>query len=241
MTENTDLKQTEFYDQHLAAGGKMVPFAGYLMPVQYAEGIMQEHLHCRDNAGLFDVSHMGQVLVSGKGAALALETLMPVDLESLRINQQTYATFTTESGGISDDLIVTRWSEDSFFLVVNAACKEQDIAHLRQHLSGLDINYFADRQLLALQGAAAKEVMAELAPEANSLLFMHGCPITIDGMDCYITRSGYTGEDGFEISVAATDARALADRLLAHSSVKWIGSGGKRFAAARSRAVPLWP
>ena len=227
MTENTDLKQTEFYDQHLAAGGKMVPFAGYLMPVQYAEGIMQEHLHCRDNAGLFDVSHMGQVLVSGKGAALALETLMPVDLESLRINQQTYATFTTESGGISDDLIVTRWSEDGFFLVVNAACKEQDIAHLRQHLSGLDINYFADRQLLALQGAAAKEVMAELAPEANSLLFMNGCPITIDGMDCYITRSGYTGEDGFEISVAATDARALADRLLAHSSVKWIGLGAR--------------
>jgi aminomethyltransferase len=188
---------------------------------------MQEHLHCRDNAGLFDVSHMGQVLVSGKGAALALETLMPVDLESLRINQQTYATFTTESGGISDDLIVTRWSEDSFFLVVNAACKEQDIAHLRQHLSGLDINYFADRQLLALQGAAAKEVMAELAPEANSLLFMNGCPITIDGMDCYITRSGYTGEDGFEISVAATDARVLADRLLAHSSVKWIGLGAR--------------
>jgi aminomethyltransferase len=227
MTENQDLKQTEFYEQHLAAGGKMVPFAGYLMPVQYPEGIMQEHLHCRDSAGLFDVSHMGQVLVSGKGAALALEALMPVDLESLQINQQTYATFTTASGGISDDLIVTRWSEDSFFLVVNAACKEQDIAHLRQHLIDLGINYFADRQLLALQGAAAKEVMAELAPEANKLLFMHGSPIAIDGMDCYITRSGYTGEDGFEISVSAADARALADRLLAHSSVKWIGLGAR--------------
>jgi len=227
MPENTDLKHTEFYDQHIAAGGKMVPFAGYLMPVQYSEGIMQEHLHCRDNAGLFDVSHMGQVLVSGEGAALALEKLMPVDLESLQINQQTYAIFTTQSGGISDDLIVTRWSEDSFFLVVNAACKEQDIAHLREHLVGLDINYFGHRQLLALQGLAAKEVMAELAPEANSLVFMHGCRISIDGMDCYVTRSGYTGEDGFEISVAAADARALAELLLAHSSVKWIGLGAR--------------
>jgi len=227
MSDNTQLKHTQFYDHHRAAGGKMVPFAGYLMPVQYAEGIMQEHLHCRDNAGLFDVSHMGQLLVSGDGAALALEKLMPVDLESLQINQQTYATFTTESGGISDDLIVTRWSENSFFLVVNAACKEQDLAHLRHHLSDLDIEYFADSQLLALQGAAANEVMAQLAPEANTLLFMNGCPLSIDGMDCYVTRSGYTGEDGFEISVAAADARALADRLLAHSSVKWIGLGAR--------------
>ncbi|MGB2359110.1 MAG: glycine cleavage system aminomethyltransferase GcvT [Porticoccaceae bacterium] len=227
MSDIPELKQTQFYDHHRVAGAKMVPFAGYLMPVQYPQGIMQEHLHCRDNAGLFDVSHMGQVVVSGEGAAVALEALMPVDLVSLQINQQTYATFTTETGGISDDLIVTRWAEDSFFLVVNAACKEQDIAHLRRHLGHLTIDHLADRQLLALQGESAKEVMAELAPEANHLVFMHGCRAVIHGMDCYITRSGYTGEDGFEISVAAADAGGLADRLLAHNAVQWIGLGAR--------------
>jgi aminomethyltransferase len=231
MPEEIDLKQTQFYHHHLAAGGKMVPFAGYLMPVQYSDGIMQEHLHCRDNAGLFDVSHMGQVLVSGEGAALALEQLMPVDLEALQINQQTYSTFTTESGGISDDLIVTRWSEESFFLVVNAACKTQDIAHLKAHLdvhaNHIDVTCLADRQLLALQGMRAKEVMAELAPEANKLVFMNGCRVAIDGMDCYITRSGYTGEDGFEISVADSDALMLADKIFSYSLVKWIGLGAR--------------
>jgi aminomethyltransferase len=227
MPEHTILKKTSFYDYHIAAQGKMVPFAGYLMPVQYSEGIMQEHLHCRDNAGLFDVSHMGQVVVKGEGAALALERLMPVDLESLGINQQTYATFTTEAGGISDDLIITRWAEDTFFLVVNAGCKEQDIAHLRAHLPNFEITYLADRQLLALQGLRAKEVMAELAPEANKLVFMNGCRVSIDGMDCYVTRSGYTGEDGFELSVDAADALALADKLLAHDAVNWIGLGAR--------------
>ena len=221
------VSKTIFHDYHVAAGGKMVPFAGYLMPVQYSEGIMQEHLHCRDNAGLFDVSHMGQVIVKGEGAAAALEQLMPVDLQSLGINQQTYATLTNEQGGVLDDLIVTRWTEDSFFLVVNAGCKEQDIAHIQKHLPDFEITYLADRGLLALQGLRAKEVMAELVPEANTLVFMNGGHASIEGIEVYITRSGYTGEDGFEISVDAADALALADILLDFDAVEWIGLGAR--------------
>ena len=227
MTTDTQTNKTIFYDYHLEAGGKMVPFAGYLMPVQYSGGIMQEHLHSRDNAGLFDVSHMGQVIVKGEGAAQALEKLMPVDLEFLAINQQTYATLTNEQGGVLDDLIVTRWAEDTFFLVVNAGCKHDDIAHIRNHLPGFEITYLGDRGLLALQGLKAKELMAELSPEANKLVFMNGCHTSIDGIDCYITRSGYTGEDGFEISVDPEDALKLADKLLSFEAVNWIGLGAR--------------
>jgi aminomethyltransferase len=227
MALELDVSKTIFHDYHVAAGGKMVPFAGYLMPVQYSEGIMQEHLHCRDRAGLFDVSHMGQIIVKGEGAAEALEKLMPVDLQSLAINQQTYATLTNEQGGVLDDLIITRWTEDTFFLVVNAGCKAQDIAHIRKHLPNFEITYLADRGLLALQGLEAKYVMAELVPEANTLVFMNGGHASIDGIDVYITRSGYTGEDGFEISVDPTDALALADILLAFEAVNWIGLGAR--------------
>jgi aminomethyltransferase len=227
MTTDTQENKTIFYDYHVEAGGKMVPFAGYLMPVQYSSGIMQEHLHCRDNAGLFDVSHMGQLIVRGAGAAQALEKLMPVDLESLQINQQTYATLTNEQGGVLDDLIVTRWAEDTFFLVVNAGCKQADIAHIRNHLPDFEINYLGDRGLLALQGLKAKEVMAELSPEATRLVFMHGCHTSIDDIECYITRSGYTGEDGFEISVDPQDAHKLADKLLSYENVNWIGLGAR--------------
>ena len=227
MTTDTQVNKTIFYDYHLKAGGKMVPFAGYLMPVQYSAGIKQEHLHSRNNAGLFDVSHMGQVIVKGEGAAQALEKLIPVDLEALTINQQTYATLTNEQGGVLDDLIVTRWAEDTFFLVVNAGCKHEDIAHIRSHLPGFEITYLGDRGLLALQGLKAKEVMAELSPEANKLVFMNGCHTSIDGIDCYITRSGYTGEDGFEISVDPVDAHKLADKLLSFEAVNWIGLGAR--------------
>ncbi len=227
MSTDSQAEKTIFYDYHLAAGGKMVPFAGYLMPVQYSGGIMQEHLHCRDQAGLFDVSHMGQIIVTGEGAAQALEKLVPVDLEALAINQQTYATLTNRQGGVLDDLIITRWADDQFFLVVNAGCKIDDLDHLRSHLGDLDIRYLGDHGLLALQGLRAKEVMASLAPNATELLFMHGCHSSIDGIDCYITRSGYTGEDGFEISVAPADAQRLADRLLSFDYVSWIGLGAR--------------
>ena len=227
MSNAPDVKHTKFYDYHVEAGGKMVPFAGYLMPVQYAGGIMQEHLHTRDKDGLFDVSHMGQVVVDGEGAAVALERLVPVDLESLAIGQQTYATFTSETGGILDDLIITRWSEHCFFLVVNAACKEQDIKHLRKYLGDLEVTYLSGQSLLALQGPKAKDVIGELTPEANELLFMNGFHTAIGGIECYVTRSGYTGEDGFEISVKDENALALADQLLAYDEVQWIGLGAR--------------
>ena len=227
MPVEPEIKHTIFHDYHVAAGGKMVPFAGYLMPVQYTDGIMQEHLHCRDNAGLFDVSHMGQIIVKGEGAAQALEHLMPVDLQSLGINQQTYSTLTNEQGGVIDDLIVARWTDDTFFLVVNAGCKEQDVRHIRKHLPEFEVTHLADRCLLALQGLRAKDVMADLVPEANELIFMNGGHATINGIECYITRSGYTGEDGFEISIDPSDALQLADILLSYDYVSWIGLGAR--------------
>ncbi|WP_461481405.1 glycine cleavage system aminomethyltransferase GcvT [Porticoccus sp.] len=224
---SADLKATPLKALHLELGARMVPFAGYEMPVQYPDGIMAEHLQTRAQAGLFDVSHMGQVVVSGVGVAKALEALVPVELESLPINRQTYALFTNGEGGILDDLMITRWAEDQFFLVVNAACKEQDLAHLRANLPGFDIDYLDGQGLLALQGPAAAEVMAEIAPAVCELIFMNGCHVSIDGADCFITRSGYTGEDGFEISVPAEAAEALARKLLGFAQVKAIGLGAR--------------
>lgn len=221
-----DLLFTPLNDLHIELGAKMVPFAGYNMPVQYADGIKKEHLHTRAAAGLFDVSHMGQVVVSGEGAAKALEALVPVELEALPINKQTYAVFTDEQGGILDDLIITRWADDSFFLVVNAACKEQDIAHLKAGLAGFNLDVL-DRGLLALQGPKAEAVMAALEPKAAGLTFMNGCNGAIDGVECFITRSGYTGEDGFEISIPAQSTVQVAKVLLAQEGVKPIGLGAR--------------
>lgn len=212
---------------HRELGAKMVPFAGYDMPVQYPTGIIKEHLHTRAAAGLFDVSHMGQVIIEGAGAAEMLEALVPVDIVGLGVNRQTYALFTNERGGVLDDLIITRWNEDKFFLVVNAACKAQDIAHLRAHLGGQRLTVLEEQALLALQGPAARAVMAELCPPAAGLVFMQGCTATIDGTAVYITCSGYTGEDGFEISVPAAQAQALARRLLAAGPVEAIGLGAR--------------
>jgi aminomethyltransferase len=186
---------------HRELGAKMVPFAGYDMPVQYPTGIIKEHLHTRAAAGLFDVSHMGQVIIEGQGAADRLESLVPVDIQALGIDRQTYALFTNDRGGVLDDLIITRWGENRFFLVVNAACKQQDIAHLRAHLDGQSLTVLEQQALLALQGPAAREVIRELCPGAAELVFMQGCRADIEGVEAYITCSGYTGEDGFEISV----------------------------------------
>ena len=219
--------KTACYDMHLAAGGKMVEFAGYQMPVQYAEGIMAEHLHTRSQAGLFDVSHMGQVLVSGKNSVAELEAIIPVDVGALAINQQSYAVFTNEQGGILDDLIITRLGEEMFFLVVNAACKEQDIAHLKTHLQSCQVDYQSDKALLALQGPEACSVLARFAPAVKSLVVMNGISVTIGNVDCFITRSGYTGEDGFEISMSGADAEKLANILLDDDAVKWIGLGAR--------------
>jgi aminomethyltransferase len=226
-TDTTDLKATPLKALHMELGARMVPFAGYDMPVQYPEGIKTEHLHTREHAGLFDVSHMGQVVITGEGVAAALEKLVPVELERLGINKQTYALFTNEQGGILDDLMIVRWAEDCFFLVVNAACKEQDIAYLRSNLPGLEVEYLEGRGLLALQGPAAASVMAQFAPGVRELVFMTGSCVTLEGADCYITRSGYTGEDGFEISVPAGSAEALARKLVSFEHVKAIGLGAR--------------
>ena len=220
-------KKTIFYDSHIAAHGNMVPFAGYLMPVNYSAGIIKEHLHTRSDAGLFDVCHMGQILIKGKNAIPSLEKLIPVDLDALKINQQLYSVFTSPDGGVLDDLIITRWAEDCFFLVVNATCKDQDLEHLKRYITACDISLMPHQSLMALQGLRAVEIMSELAPEAASLQFMHGCCSDINGIACYITRSGYTGEDGFEISVADEYALELSAHLLSYDYCQWIGLGAR--------------
>jgi aminomethyltransferase len=220
-------KTTQFHDYHIEAGGKMVSFAGYSMPINYPAGIMQEHLHTREAAGLFDVSHMGQVIIRGAEAAEQLEKLMPLDLQQLPINHMVYSTLINEQGGILDDLMITRWDEQTFFVVVNAACKAQDIQHFRDRLSGTEIIELDDQGLLALQGPMAVDVLVKLAPEVADLHFMQGCSIQIDHCQCYVTRSGYTGEDGFEISIKPQDCSAVVDALLENLLVHWVGLGAR--------------
>ena len=192
---------------HRELGGRMVPFAGYEMPVQYPEGIIAEHQHTRASAGLFDVSHMGQVRITGPDATAALEALLPVDLQGLAEHAQVYALLTNEAGGVRDDLIITRWGSDSFFLVINAACKEADLAYLRERLPDLELELLEDRALLALQGPQARQVLSEMLPAAGNLTFMQGSAAELEGRDIYVTCSGYTGEDGFELSLPGS-ARA---------------------------------
>ena len=228
MTDtSTDLKQTALHDLHVEAGAKMVPFAGYAMPVQYPMGIVKEHQHTRRSAGLFDVSHMGQLRLRGEGAAAAMETLVPVDIVDLPAMKQRYALFTNEQGGIEDDLMVTN-AGDHLFVVVNAACKDKDIAHMQSRIGdSCEIEILDDRALLALQGPEAGAVMARLASDTADMVFMTAAEISIDGIDCFVTRSGYTGEDGFEISVANDEAERLARTLLAQVEVEWVGLGAR--------------
>lgn len=226
------LQRTPLYDLHLARGGKMVPFAGYEMPVQYPMGVLKEHLHTRASAGLFDVSHMGQIALrpkSGKveDAALALERLVPQDIAAVAPGRQRYAQFTNTDGGILDDLMVANFG-DHLFLVVNAACKAEDEALLRQHLSDVcEIDVLADRALLALQGPKAADALARLCPDAAAMKFMDAGPRKVMGLDCFVSRSGYTGEDGFEISVPAEAAEKLAAALLDDAAVAPIGLGAR--------------
>jgi aminomethyltransferase len=226
------LKQTPLHALHVARGGKMVPFAGYDMPVQYATGVLKEHLHTRSHAGLFDVSHMGQIALrpkSGKveDAATALERLVPQDILAVAPGRQRYAQFTNEDGGILDDLMVANFG-DHLFLVVNAACKTEDEAHLRKHLSDVCIiEPLPDRALIALQGPKAESVLAKFDAEAASMKFMDTGPRRLAGLDCFVSRSGYTGEDGFEISLAADAAEGFALALLADENVLPIGLGAR--------------
>jgi aminomethyltransferase len=221
------LARTTLYDLHRELGARMVPFAGYEMPLQYPAGILKEHTHTRSQASLFDVSHMGQLRLSGADAAAALESLVPADIIDLGHGCQRYALFTNEQGGILDDLMVSN-AGDHLFLVVNAACKRQDLAHLRQHLAGrCHVEELADRALLALQGPAAGAVMARLAPAAEKMVFMHSAKLTLAGAECVVSRSGYTGEDGFEISVPAGQADELARLVLAQPEVAPAGLGAR--------------
>jgi len=219
--------RTPLYDLHIELGAKMVPFAGYEMPVQYPRGIIREHLHTRSAVGLFDVSHMGQVRLHGARAAQGMETLVPVDVVDLAPGHQRYAMFTTDSGGIYDDLMVVN-AGDYLFVVVNAACKEADIARMRESLGDYcEIEVLAERGLLALQGPAAATALAPLAPRAGELRFMQAAAMPVAGIDCFVTRSGYTGEDGFEISVPVEATEDLARRLLAQDGVEAIGLGAR--------------
>jgi aminomethyltransferase len=228
----SSLQQTPLHALHLARAGKMVPFAGYDMPVQYATGVLREHLHTRKAAGLFDVSHMGQIALRPKSgklehAALALERLVPQDIVAIAPGRQRYAQFTDAAGGILDDLMVANFG-DHLFLVVNAACKAEDEAHLRDGLSDVCvIEPLPERALIALQGPRAEAVLAKLCADAAAMRFMDSGPRRVDGIDCFVSRSGYTGEDGFEISVPAERAEALAAKLLADGDVLPIGLGAR--------------
>ncbi len=228
----TPLKRTPLHALHVASGGKMVPFAGYDMPVQYAAGVLREHLHTRSSAGLFDVSHMGQIALRAKSgkvedAALALERLVPQDILGVAPGRQRYAQFTNETGGILDDLMVANFGSH-LFLVVNAACKAADEAHLRAGLSQTCvIEPLPDRALIALQGPKACSVLAKFCADIASMRFMDAGPRRLDGIDCFVSRSGYTGEDGFEISVPAEKAEQLSKTLLGESDVLPIGLGAR--------------
>ena len=232
------LHRTPLHDLHLRLGARMVPFAGYQMPVQYPAGLIAEHRHCRQAAALFDVSHMGQLRLVGDDAAAALETLVPVDMVGLAAGRQRYALFTNASGGILDDLMVARpdpaQAEDAtatfgtLFLVVNAGNKDADTQHLRTHIGHrCSVVPMPERALLALQGPAAVTALSRLNPGVASLVFMGGGVFTLAGARCFVTRSGYTGEDGFEISVPADAAIALAEALLGQPEVQPAGLGAR--------------
>ncbi len=225
MDQNTT-KKTCLYERHLSYGAKMVPFAGYSMPVQYPNGLLWEHRHTREQAGLFDVSHMGQIRLSGSKAAQELETIVPADIQGLKPGRQRYTFFTNAAGGILDDIMVANQGEAGLLLVVNAACKQADLAWLQQHLTG-PIEYLADRALVALQGPKAATVLANIIPDIQTMRFMDTIITPWQGAELWISRSGYTGEDGFEISLPADNANAFCIQLLDHDAVAWIGLGAR--------------
>ncbi|WP_292636667.1 glycine cleavage system aminomethyltransferase GcvT [Novosphingobium aerophilum] len=211
---------------HRERGGRMVEFAGYIMPVQY-EGIMAEHLWTRESAGLFDVSHMGQLYISGEGVEAALETALPIDLSTLKTGSVRYSLLLDENGGILDDLMVTRW-ETGFYLVVNGATKWDDIGTLRELLpDDVTLNHLDDSALLALQGPKAAEALERLVPGVSALTFMKGGAFKLGGVDAWISRSGYTGEDGFEIAIPGESAAMIAELLCGEPEVKPIGLGAR--------------
>lgn len=228
MTDNhRPLRETPLADLHRDCGAKMTPFAGYSMPLQFVLGVKGEHLHTRDSAGLFDVSHMGQLMLRGADVDRALEALIPSDIVGLAEGRQRYALLTNADGGIIDDLMVAR-HRDGLFLVVNAARRTADIEHLRARLPAqIELETMEDRALLALQGPAAEAVMTRLQPAVAAMRFMDSQWLDIAGASCIVSRSGYTGEDGFELSIPGAQAEALARQLLDYPEVEPIGLGAR--------------
>jgi aminomethyltransferase len=227
ITDSVSIKTTPLYDCHVALGAKMVPFTGYSMPLQYSTGILKEHLHTRINASLFDVSHMGQISIRGSGAAAGLERLVPGDIIGLTPWSLRYTQFTNESGGILDDLMVTN-AGGRQILVVNAACKEADLAHLKAGFHGAaDITMQLNRALIAIQGPLAAAALARHAPGSKALKFMTAGAMQVAGVDAIISRSGYTGEDGFEISIHADAAHHVWRTLMAEPEVEAAGLGAR--------------
>lgn len=244
MTDDTLLK-TPLYDLHVERGGKMVPFAGYAMPVQYPLGIMKEHEHCRSKAGLFDVSHMGQCFIhskDGSDAAAALEKLMPGALQVLQPGKMRYTLLLNDDGGIEDDLMVTRThdADGKLYVVVNAACKDKDYGILEEKLGHLiTVEPLEDRALIALQGPKAVDVLAELAPEVADLGFMEATAVTLEGVVCWVSRSGYTGEDGYEISIPEGEVKAWPSACCALTM--WSSSALARGTACALRRASASP
>ncbi len=230
MTDATEtLRKTPLHALHVELGGKMVPFAGYDMPVQYPTGILKEHLHTREKAGLFDVSHMGQAFLSGDDPARALERVSPADFVGLKEGMQRYGLLLNDAGGVKDDFMATRLKgESALYLVVNASMKESDFAYIAERLKGVaTLDPQPERALLALQGPAAEAVLARHSPGIDALTFMKVVRATIAGIPAIVSRTGYTGEDGFEISIAATNAARLARILLKEPEVLPIGLGAR--------------
>jgi aminomethyltransferase len=227
VSDSSNLLTTPLHTLHIELGARMVPFAGYSMPVQYPAGLMAEHVHTRQAAGLFDVSHMGQLRLVGEAAAAAFESLMPVDVIDLPVGRQRYGLLLNEAGGILDDLMFCKREHD-IFVVVNGACKAQDIAHIQASIGKrCQVIPSPELALLALQGPQAVTALSRLAPGVEKLVFMQGTHMAIAGAPCFVTRSGYTGEDGFEISVPGEQAEQLARALLAQPEVKPIGLGAR--------------
>ncbi|MGR4864899.1 glycine cleavage system aminomethyltransferase GcvT [Caulobacter sp. LARHSG274] len=223
-----DLKKTPLYDAHVAAGARMVPFAGYAMPVQYKDGVLREHLWTRAHAGLFDVSHMGQARLRGENPAKSFEKLASADYRGLKPGKQRYAVLLNDQGGVIDDLMTARPDDDGLFVVVNGACKDNDYAIIAKALAGeVTVERLEDRALLALQGPEAAAVLAAHVPAVADMVFMDTAALTAFGTDAIISRSGYTGEDGYEISVPVREAERIWNTLLQDERVKAIGLGAR--------------